>query len=319
MPPREVEMRSEPSIHERALCEATEIGTGTEVDAFAHVQADTHVGSYCRIGVGALIERGAVLGDRVIVGSGARIMGHVRLEDDVVVGPNATFSTESGHRVDHRHDAELLTVVRSHASIGACAVVLAGLEVGSGAAVEPGAVVVRSVPPHAVSAGNPAQIERYLSTQSPTPVTPMPVQLPDAVPMGVRSAHLHRFPEFTDFRGSLTSGEFPTELLPFVPRRWFIVYDAPSRELRGGHAHWECHQFLVCVAGSVTVAVDDGVNRAETLLDRPTLGLHIPPLVWGSQFRYESDSVLLVLASHPYTPDDYIREYDQFLGAALRQ
>jgi UDP-2-acetamido-3-amino-2,3-dideoxy-glucuronate N-acetyltransferase len=306
-------MGNDPSIHDRALCDTSEVGDGTRIDAFAHVQAGARLGEHCVIGAGALIERGAVLGHRVTVASGARILGHVQLEDDVVIGPNVAFPTEAGHRVEWG-DADLATVVRAGALIGAGALVLAGLEVGRGAVVDPGAVVVRSVPPNAVARGNPAQIEGYVSTQPPARLTATPSPQPEAVPMGVGAVHLHRFPEFSDFRGSLTSGEFPTELLPFVPRRWFIVYGAPSRELRGGHAHRECHQFLICVAGSLTVAVDDGLSRAEALLDRPTLGIHIPPVVWGSQFRYEPDSVLLVLASHPYSAGDYIREYEEFLA-----
>jgi dTDP-4-dehydrorhamnose 3,5-epimerase-like enzyme len=133
------------------------------------------------------------------------------------------------------------------------------------------------------------------------------------VTLGVPGVHVQRFSEFTDLRGSLTSGELCSEDVPFVAKRWFMVYDVPSREVRGEHAHRMCHQFLVCVSGSVKVAVDDGRHRGEVLLNNPTLGIYVPPMVWGSQFSYEPDSVLLVFASHPYDPDDYIREYDAFL------
>jgi hypothetical protein len=170
--------------------------------------------------------------------------------------------------------------------------------------------VTRSVPPHAIVVGNPARIQGYVQTHRVA--TPERLAAPSAAGrtmLSVGNAHVQRFPEFFDLRGRLTAGE----ALPFVPRRWFLVYDVPSREVRGEHAHRVCHQFLVCVAGQVTIAVDDGENRAEVLLDDPTLGVYIPPLVWGSQFRYDSDSVLLVLASHEYDPDDYIREYDSFL------
>jgi len=94
-----------------------------------------------------------------------------------------------------------------------------------------------------------------------------------------------------------------------------MVYGVPGREVRGEHAHHVCHQFLICVAGRVTVAVDDGQRRGEVVLDRPTMGVYVPPLVWASEYRYEDDAVLLVLASHAYDPDDYIREYDEFLAA----
>ena len=59
--------------------------------------------------------------------------------------------------------------------------------------------------------------------------------------------------------------------------------------------------------------VDDGTHRQEFVLDRPDFGVHVMPMIWGTQYRYSSDAVLLVLASHPYDADDYIRDYDQFL------
>ena len=114
-----------------------------------------------------------------------------------------------------------------------------------------------------------------------------------------------------DERGALAALELGD--CPFEPRRIFAVYDVPSESVRGAHAHRACHQFLVCVAGSVTCSVDDGGSKDEIDLDGPGTGLHIPPLVWGTQWRYTRDAVLLVLASHPYDADDYIRDYDAFL------
>jgi hypothetical protein len=92
------------------------------------------------------------------------------------------------------------------------------------------------------------------------------------------------------------------------------VFDVPSRETRGEHAHRACHQFLLCAKGSCAVVADDGVRRQEFLLDRPDLGLHLPPMIWGIQYKYTPDAVLLVFASELYDAADYIRDYDQFLG-----
>ena len=212
-------------------------------------------------------------------------------------------------------------VVHAGASIGANATIVAGVEIGRGATVGPGAVVTRSVPANAIVVGNPAHITGYTSTQMPG--TELQVQSPSSHEPGVaklevRGVSLQRFAEFSDLRGSLTAGELPSDNIPFVPKRWFLVYDVPSREVRGEHAHRLCHQFLVCVSGSMTVAVDDGERREEITLDNRTLGLHIPPLVWASQFRYNTDSVLLVLASHPYEASDYIRDYEVFLASVQR-
>ena len=92
------------------------------------------------------------------------------------------------------------------------------------------------------------------------------------------------------------------------------VVDVPSQEVRGEHAHHECHQFLVCLSGSVRVVADDGTRRSEVLLDRPSIGVHLAPMTWGIQYRYTADARLMVLASHAYDADDYIRSYDEFLG-----
>ena len=69
--------------------------------------------------------------------------------------------------------------------------------------------------------------------------------------------------------------------------------------------------------GSCAVVADDGTHRDEYLLNRPNIGLYIPPMIWAAQYKYSPDAVLLVLASAPYDPDDYIRDYNEYL--ALKQ
>jgi len=301
-------------VHEQGLCESSEVGDGTRIWAFAHVLEGARVGGDCNICDGVFVEGGAVVGDRVTVKCGVQLWDGVVLEDDVFVGPNATFTNDPLPRSRQWLDESPRTLVRKGASIGANATILPGLEIGTGAMVGAGAVVTRSVPPHAVVVGNPARIQGY--TQSPQAdqaarVSPSPSE--GSSTLGVKGVHVQKFPEFEDLRGSLTAGELPSEGVPFTPQRWFLVYDVPSREVRGEHAHRVCHQFLICVAGKVSVAVDDGAKRGEVVLDKPSVGIYIPPLVWGTQYRYEGDAVLLVLASHSYDANDYIREYDEFL------
>lgn len=301
-------------IHEQALCESDTIGARTRIWAFAHVLEGAHIGEDCNICDGAFVEGEVVVGDRVTVKSGVQLWNGVVLEDDVFVGPNATFTNDRFPRSRQWLETNPKTIVRAGASVGANATILPGLEIGLGAMVGAGAVVTRSVPPHAVVTGNPARITGYAQTSTAkTPTIPPAPSEPGKTELGVGTAHVQRFAAFSDLRGRLTAGEFPAEAIPFTPQRWFLVYDVPSREIRGEHAHRVCHQFLLCVSGQVTVSVDDGRNRGEVLLDDPTLGIYIPPLVWGSQYRYDAAAALLVLASHPYDPDDYIREYDQFL------
>jgi UDP-2-acetamido-3-amino-2,3-dideoxy-glucuronate N-acetyltransferase len=135
--------------------------------------------------------------------------------------------------------------------------------------------------------------------------------------LGVRGVKLYEVPYFADFRGSLSFAEYPG-LLPFLPRRYFLTYNVPNREVRGEHAHRRCHQFLVCVAGNCSVIVDDGHHRAEMVLDRPTAGIHIHPMVWSVEYKHSPKAVLMVLASDTYDPEDYIRNYDLFLQELLK-
>lgn len=122
-------------------------------------------------------------------------------------------------------------------------------------------------------------------------------------------------PRVIDTRGNLTVGEFERHI-PFTPKRYFIVYQAPLVEVRGEHAHRECHQFLVCVRGRMTVVGDNGLHREEYIIDRPDVGFYMPPMTWGTQCNYSPDAVLLVFASHYYDAGDYIRSYDEFVALA---
>jgi UDP-2-acetamido-3-amino-2,3-dideoxy-glucuronate N-acetyltransferase len=103
-----------------------------------------------------------------------------------------------------------------------------------------------------------------------------------------------------------------------VPKRYFVVFDVPGKDVRGEHAHRECHQFLVCIRGSLAVVVDDGTAREEIALDAANVGLYVPPMTWAVQYKYSADATLLVFASDLYDPADYIRDYDKFLSELAR-
>jgi hypothetical protein len=236
----------------------------------------------------------------------------VVIEDGVSVGPGAVLSG-TGERP---------TVIRERTAVGAGATVTAGVEVGSGAVVRDGAVVTRSVPRQAIVAGNPAQITGYVASGSDTPLEPLRQTIDrdgaaEVVESTVAGVRLHRGTGVRDLRGSLVAAEAGRGL-PFTPQRFFLVFDVPGAEVRGEHAHRTCHQFLVAVSGSVHVIVDDGRDRQEFVLDDNRLGLYIPPMIWGIQYRYSEDCRLLVLASHPYDADDYIRDYADFLNELAR-
>lgn len=137
-------------------------------------------------------------------------------------------------------------------------------------------------------------------------------------PSHVRGVQHYQMKTVTDaIRGNLTVGEFGIEV-PFIPARYFVTHSIPSTQTRGEHAHRTCEQFLVCVHGSCSVTVDDGHKRESFRLDHPGTALYIPAMVWAVEFDHSRDSALLVLASHRYDPDDYIRDYEAFLREVLK-
>jgi dTDP-4-dehydrorhamnose 3,5-epimerase-like enzyme len=124
-------------------------------------------------------------------------------------------------------------------------------------------------------------------------------------------------PVFTDIRGTLLAGEAGQEI-PFAPRRFFVVFDVPSKEVRGENAHRMLEQLVVCLRGSCAVMVDDGKERDEIVLDTPALGLYVPAMTWTTVYRHTPDALVLVMASQPYDPADYIRDYDEFLAGRAK-
>jgi hypothetical protein len=112
-------------------------------------------------------------------------------------------------------------------------------------------------------------------------------------------------------QGNITVVEKENKV-PFTPNRIFYLYDIPGGESRGAHAHKECHQFLIAASGAFEVLLDDGSTQRIVQLNRPDMGLHIPPLIWASEINFSSGSVCLVLASHKYDALDYIRDYEEY-------
>ncbi|MFK8068612.1 MAG: FdtA/QdtA family cupin domain-containing protein [Gammaproteobacteria bacterium] len=131
--------------------------------------------------------------------------------------------------------------------------------------------------------------------------------------LNVGSCELWPLPDFEDQRGNLMAIEFSKDL-PFRPQREFFVHHVPSNKLRGEHAHKKCEQFLVAIHGHLSIKIDDGTRHKEVELNHPSLGLYIPANIWGIQFNFSSDAVLMVFASHPYDNDDYIRDYSEFIN-----
>jgi len=120
------------------------------------------------------------------------------------------------------------------------------------------------------------------------------------------------FPRIQDRAGNITPIE-GLKNIPFEIERVFYIYDIPGGEDRGAHAHKECHQLLIAASGSFDILLDDGINKRTVTLNRPYFGLHIPPGIWAAEMGFSSGSICLSLTSHKYDPNDYIREYSEFL------
>ncbi|HEY3307939.1 MAG TPA: acyltransferase [Desulfuromonadaceae bacterium] len=147
--------------HSHALVESQQIGENTRVWAFTHVLPNARIGSDCNICDHVFIENDVIIGNRVTIKCGVQIWDGLRLEDDVMVGPNATFTNDLFPRSKQPFELRT-TLVRKGASIGANATILCGITIGEGAMVGAGAVVTKDVPSRAVVVGNPACIIRYL-------------------------------------------------------------------------------------------------------------------------------------------------------------
>lgn len=101
---------------------------------------------------------------------------------------------------------------------------------------------------------------------------------------------------------------------PFDVKRIYYLYDVPSGESRGGHAHYELEQYIIAASGSFDVVLDDGKNKRRINLNRPNMALHIVPGLWRELDNFSSGSICLVLASEVYKEEDYIRNYNDFIN-----
>jgi len=119
-------------------------------------------------------------------------------------------------------------------------------------------------------------------------------------------------PKITDPRGNLAVIEKDT--IPFDMQRVYYLYDVPSSSHRGGHAHKELHQLLVALSGSFDVVLDNGKEKKVITLNKPDKGLLIPTMIWRELENFSSGAVCMVVASHEFDEDDYIRDYDLFMN-----
>jgi UDP-2-acetamido-3-amino-2,3-dideoxy-glucuronate N-acetyltransferase len=258
------------------------IGEETDIAQFSVVAAGARIGARCRVGTHVSIADDVEIGNGVNIGDGVRIFAGARIMDGAVIAANA--------------------------------VVQAGVALGENAVVQAGAVVAQSVSANAIVGCAAAAVVGYAGTLGETKGETLgarPRKKTESDLSPVAGVRIFNFPVIIDPRGNLTVGEFEKQI-PFLPRRYFIVSDVPNSEVRGEHAHRKCHQFLICIKGRSSVIADDGATRQEILLDHPSKGVYLPPMVWATEYKYSPDAALLVFASDNYDPGDYIRSYAEF-------
>jgi len=127
----------------------------------------------------------------------------------------------------------------------------------------------------------------------------------------VNYCRLIELPKIHNRAGNITAINGLAEI-PFEIERVYYLYDIPGGAERGGHAHKELQQLIVAASGSFDVLLDDGKDQKVISLNRPYYGLLVVPGIWRELHNFSSGSICLVLASHHYEEEDYIREYEQF-------
>ena len=121
-----------------------------------------------------------------------------------------------------------------------------------------------------------------------------------------------QLPKFLDARGNLSFAQNNTHI-PFEIKRTYWLYDVPGGENRGGHAYRETEEFVIALSGSFDVIVDDGKEKKTFHLNRSYYGLYIPKGMWREMDNFSTNSLALEFASTNYNPEDYIRDYNEFL------
>ncbi|QJB58045.1 WxcM-like domain-containing protein [Pseudodesulfovibrio sp. zrk46] len=261
------------------------------------------IGDNSSVGDNVTIGSNVTIGANVVIEAGVCICDGVVFEDGCHISAGVVFTSGDGQASD-------LFTVAPNAHIGANATICQ-VSVGRHSVVKPGTVVTRKVPSNAIVCGNPAKITGYMGADIVSQ-SQHSIYTKDAPYSSKTGARIYDIPRFSDMRGDLSVVEIE-RLLPFSVNRLFYTYNIDTELVRGEHAHIECQQFLVSVAGSVNVVCDNGKHREEFVLDNPGVGLHIPHLCWGVQYKHSKDNILLVLASHSYEAEDYIRDYDEFI------
>ncbi|WP_369769770.1 FdtA/QdtA family cupin domain-containing protein [Flavobacterium sp. WC2416] len=129
----------------------------------------------------------------------------------------------------------------------------------------------------------------------------------------IEAIQLVIIPVVEDVRGNL--GFIQKDVLPFEFKRVYYLFDVPSNAFRGGHSHILQEEVLIALSGSFEVVLNDGFEKKSFVLNKPNIGLYIPNGIWRELENFSSGAVCLVLASDEFIEEDYIRDFDAFMGS----
>ena len=267
-----------------SICLSENLGENVRVHAFCKIERGVKLGSGTIISDFSLIRKNALIRENVRVGDRCTIGENVEIARDVIIHERCEITK--------------------------------GVKTGQGVIIQANSVVIYDVPSFAIISGTPSKIIDYTTSsvaddEGSLAFTSSSKPLLKRRFLSTKNCFLEPIPNFTDIRGSLTAIE-KNKGVPFTPKRVFLVHGVNSEFVRGEHAHFKCEQFLIAISGTLSVFLDDGTNRSEVVLTDKHYGLYLAPMVWGVQYKFSNDSVLMVLASHEYDSSDYIRNYDDF-------
>ncbi len=152
-----------PAIHNLADVQSVHIGEGTQIWQFVVILKNAIIGNDCNINCHVFIENDVIIGNKVTVKSGVQLWDGLRIEDNVFIGPNVTFTNDGTPRSKQYPQDFQKTTIKNNASLGAGSVILGGVEIGEFAMIGAGALVTKSVPSRALVIGSPAKIVGWLN------------------------------------------------------------------------------------------------------------------------------------------------------------
>ena len=124
---------------------------------------------------------------------------------------------------------------------------------------------------------------------------------------------IFQFKDLGDERGNLVVIEGGIDI-PFELKRVFYIYGSDCDVVRGQHANRRTEFILINVSGKSKVRITDGKEEYIVVLDKPRMGVYIPPMIWKDMYDFSEDSILLVLCSEHYDADEYIRNYEEYIS-----